>query len=220
MNDQTTATSSTSRYGITVPFDGVTLAEHRSWYRQLVELGYTDVWSAETDGTDGLTPLALAAAWEPQLKLGVAIIPAYTRGPALLAQSAASMAEAAPGRFHFGLGTSSDVIVTRWNNAEFVEPYRRVRDTIRFLRTALAGEKVDHEYDTFTVRGACLRRPDVAVAEGGDLLDQLTLLGQWRAVIGNGDAETAHGPHPTEHTSNRPGRQRPGWRRRPLPFVL
>ncbi len=159
MNDQTTATSSTSRYGITVPFDGVTLAEHRSWYRQLVELGYTDVWSAETDGTDGLTPLALAAAWEPQLKLGVAIIPAYTRGPALLAQSAASMAEAAPGRFHFGLGTSSDVIVTRWNNAEFVEPYRRVRDTIRFLRTALAGEKVDHEYDTFTVRGFRLARP-------------------------------------------------------------
>ncbi len=51
------------RYGITVPFDGVTLAEHRRWYRQLVELGYTDVWSAETDGTDGLTPLALAAAW-------------------------------------------------------------------------------------------------------------------------------------------------------------
>ena len=34
------------------------------------ELGYTDVWSAETDGTDGLTPLALAAAWEPELQLG------------------------------------------------------------------------------------------------------------------------------------------------------
>src|SRR5262249_44029118 len=33
------------------------------------------------------------------------------------------------------------------------EPYRRVRDTIRFLRTALAGEKVSHEYDTFAVKG-------------------------------------------------------------------
>jgi probable F420-dependent oxidoreductase len=89
----------------------------------------------------------------------VAIIPAYTRGPALLAQSAAAMAEAAPGRFAFGLGTSSDVIVGRWNAAEFVEPYKRVRDTIRFLRSALAGEKVDHEYDTFTVRGFRLARP-------------------------------------------------------------
>lgn len=159
MSDLQSPLSTTPRYGITVPFDGVTLEDHRRWYRLLVELGYTDIWSAETDGTDGFTPLALAAAWEPELRLGVAIIPAYTRGPALLAQSVASMAEAAPGRFQFGLGTSSDVIVSRWNNAEFVEPYRRVRDTIRFLRSALAGEKVDHEYDTFTVRGFRLSRP-------------------------------------------------------------
>ena len=31
----------------------------RSWPSS----GYTDVWSAEADGTDGFTPLALAAAW-------------------------------------------------------------------------------------------------------------------------------------------------------------
>ncbi len=147
------------RYGVTVPFDGVTLQDHRRWYAELEQLGYTDVWSAETDGVDGFTPLALAAAWSPSLRLGVAIIPAYTRGPALLAQSVAAMAEAAPGRFTLGLGTSSDVIVSRWNGIEFAEPYRRARDTIRFLRSALAGEKVDHEYDTFTVRGFRLARP-------------------------------------------------------------
>jgi probable F420-dependent oxidoreductase len=147
------------RYGITVPFDGVTLEDHRRWYAELVRLGYTDAWSAETDGPDGFTPLALASAWSPSLQLGVAIIPAYTRGPALLAQSVAALAEAAPGRFTLGLGTSSDVIVSRWNGIEFVEPYKRVRDTIRFLRSALAGEKVDHEYETFTVRGFRLARP-------------------------------------------------------------
>ena len=147
------------RHGITVPFDGVTLEDHRRWYEELGQLGYTDVWSAETDGVDGFTPLALAAAWSPSLRLGVAIIPAYTRGPALLAQSVAAMAEAAPGRFTLGLGTSSDVIVSRWNGIEFAEPYRRARDTIRFLRSALAGEKVNQEYDTFTVRGFRLARP-------------------------------------------------------------
>ncbi len=77
------------RYGITVPFDGIPLTEHRRWYEDLLQLGYTDVWSAETDGTDGFTPLSLAAAWTPRLQLGVAIIPAYTRGPGLLAQSVA-----------------------------------------------------------------------------------------------------------------------------------
>jgi probable F420-dependent oxidoreductase len=89
----------------------------------------------------------------------VAIIPAYTRGPALLAQSVAAMAEAAPGHFTLGLGTSSDVIVSRWNGVPFEEPYKRVRDTIRFLRSALAGEKVTCEYDTFAVRGFRLSRP-------------------------------------------------------------
>ncbi|HEY2565033.1 MAG TPA: LLM class F420-dependent oxidoreductase [Acidimicrobiales bacterium] len=147
------------RYGITVPFDGVPLHEHREWFEELVSLGYTDVWSAETDGTDGFTPIALAAAWTPSLRLGTAIIPAYTRGPALLAQSVAGMAEAAPGRFAFGLGTSSNVIVERWNGIEFTEPYKRVRDTIRFLKAALAGEKVDETYDTFAVHGFRLARP-------------------------------------------------------------
>ncbi|MGA2835368.1 MAG: LLM class F420-dependent oxidoreductase [Acidimicrobiales bacterium] len=153
------ATPPARRYGITVPFDGIPLPEHRRWYQDLARLGYTDVWSAETDGTDGFTPLALAAAWTPELQLGVAIIPAYTRGPALLAQSVAALAEAAPGHFTFGLGTSSDVIVSRWNDVPFDEPYKRVRDTIAFLRAALAGEKVDEVYDTFEVHGFRLARP-------------------------------------------------------------
>ena len=85
------------RYGITFPFDGIPLLEQRDLVRELVDLGYTDLWSAEVDGYDGFTPLALAAAWEPGFNLGVAITPAYTRGPALLAQSLASMADAAPG---------------------------------------------------------------------------------------------------------------------------
>jgi probable F420-dependent oxidoreductase len=159
MPDPTPTPPTGPRYGITVPFDGVSLGDHRRWYAELLRLGYTDVWTAETDGTDGFTPLALASAWEPELQLGVAIIPAYTRGPALLAQSVAAMAEAAPGRFTLGIGTSSDVIVTRWNGVPFEEPYKRVRDTIRFLRSALAGEKVTAEYDTFAVRGFRLSRP-------------------------------------------------------------
>jgi probable F420-dependent oxidoreductase len=148
-----------TRCGITVPFDGISLPDHRRWFEEVARLGYTDVWSSETDGADGFTPLVLASAWAPSLQLGVAIIPAYTRGPALLAQSVAAMADAAPGRFTLGIGTSSDVIVSRWNGFEFAEPYRRVRDIIRFLRSALAGEKVDTEYDTFTVRGFRLSRP-------------------------------------------------------------
>jgi probable F420-dependent oxidoreductase len=152
-----TPTSSEARYGITIPFD-VPLHDHRRWFELLVDLGYTDVWSAEVDGADGFTPLALAAAWAPSLQLGVAIAPAYTRGPALLAQTVASMADAAPGHFSLGLGTSSEVIVHRWNGLDFDEPYRKVRDVLRFLRRALTGEKVDESFDTFTISGFRLAR--------------------------------------------------------------
>lgn len=150
-------------YGITIPFDGVTLAEHRSWVEELSDLGYTDAWSSEADGTDAFTPLALTAAWAPALRLGTAIVPTFTRGPALLAQSAAALAEAAPGRFVLGIGTSSDVIVERWNGIPFEQPYQRTRDTVRFLRQALSGEKVDTEYETFRVRGFRLGRPPAVV---------------------------------------------------------
>jgi probable F420-dependent oxidoreductase len=157
------------RYGITIPFDGIPLHAHREWYARLRELGYTDLWSAEVDGADGFTPLALAAAWEPTFKLGVAITPAFTRGPAVLAQSVASIADAAPGQFAFGLGASSEVIVAGWNGLAFENQYRRVRDTLRFLRLALTGEKITQVYEGFSVKGFRLARvpeqqPDLYVA--------------------------------------------------------
>ena len=147
------------RYGITVPFDDVALGAHPAWYERLAELGYSDVWTGEANGADGFTPLALAAVAAPQLRLGTAVVPVYTRGPGLLAMQAATLAELAPGRFALGVGSSSDVIVERWNATPFVDPYQRVRDTVRFLRMALTGEKVDAEFETFRVRGFRLARP-------------------------------------------------------------
>jgi probable F420-dependent oxidoreductase len=126
---------------MTVPFDHVPLHEQRDLFRRLVDLGYTDAWSAETEGYDAFTPLALASVWAPELRLGTAIVPAFTRGPAVVASSAAALADAAPGRFVLGIGASSNVIVERWNGGTFEKPYEKVRDLLRFLRTAFAGEK-------------------------------------------------------------------------------
>ncbi|MFN0092977.1 MAG: LLM class F420-dependent oxidoreductase [Acidimicrobiales bacterium] len=151
------------RYGMSIPFGGVPLHAHREWICEVAELGYTDVWSSESDGADGFTPLALSAAWAPSLRLGVAIIPAFTRAPAVMAQSAAALARAAPGRFVMGLGASSNVIVERWNGVPFTHPYQRTRDMVRFLRAAFTGEKVSMACPSFTVDGFRLAiRPDPA----------------------------------------------------------
>ena len=141
------------RYGMTIPFDDQPLHAQRDRIIELADLGYTDVWSSEANGADAFTPLALASAWAPSLRLGTAIVPAFTRGPGCLAQSAGSLAQAAPGRVALGVGTSSNVIVEGWNGIPFELPYQRTRDLVRFLRQALAGEKVTAAYETFSVRG-------------------------------------------------------------------
>ncbi|PZS27249.1 MAG: LLM class F420-dependent oxidoreductase [Pseudonocardiales bacterium] len=138
-------------WGLTIPLIGAPLPAHADLVRALPGFGYTDVWSAETAGTDAFTPLALACAWEPTMRLGTAIVPVFTRGPGLIAMSAATMAAAAPGRFVLGLGASSPVIVGNWNGIAFDRPYLRSRDVLRVVRAALAGERVDGTFDTFTL---------------------------------------------------------------------
>jgi probable F420-dependent oxidoreductase len=143
----------TARWGITLPLRGMPLPDQREIVAALPDLGYTDAWSAEMNGSDAFTPLALVAHWSTRLRLGTAIAGIYTRGPALLAMNAATLATLAPGRFVLGIGVSSAVIVEQWNGIPLAKPYQRSRDTLRFLRAALAGEKVTEEYETFSVRG-------------------------------------------------------------------
>jgi probable F420-dependent oxidoreductase len=151
-----------TRFAVTVPVRGVALGEHAGALAALERAGYTDFWTQEVRGFDALTPLAALAAQAPAARLGAAIAGVYSRGPALLAMEAAALAEAAPGRFVLGIGTSSETIVEGWNAARFERPLARMRDTLRFLRAALAGERIDTAYETFAVRGFALDRPPAA----------------------------------------------------------
>ena len=148
-----------TRFAVTVPLRGVTLGAHAETLAGLAAAGYSDFWTQEVRGFDAFTPLALIAAQAPSARLGTAIAGVYGRGPALLAMEAAALAEAAPGRFALGIGSSSEAIVEGWNAARFERPLARVRDTLRFLRAALAGQRIDAAYETFAVRGFVLDRP-------------------------------------------------------------
>lgn len=158
---KTEATVLEKRLGLTVPLDGFTLAEHAEIVGEAERLGYRDAWSFEADGVDAFAPLAVAGQ-ASGLRLGTAIVNAYTRGPATLAMSAAGLAEIAPGRFVLGVGSGSDVIVESWNGGRFEKPLTRVRETVQFLRQALAGERVVFRGRTFAVDGFRLSRPPAA----------------------------------------------------------
>ncbi|HEX3734698.1 MAG TPA: LLM class F420-dependent oxidoreductase [Solirubrobacterales bacterium] len=132
-----------ARWGLTLPLPGISLADHEEHVKLAEAAGYTDLWTGETAGPDGFTPLALSAAWTERMRLGTGIVGVFQRGPALLAQETAALASASRGRFVLGIGSSSDRIVEGWNGIPFEKPLSKVRETLDFLQTALAGERTE-----------------------------------------------------------------------------
>ena len=139
------------RLGMTVPLPGP-LHSHKEWLHELATL------ATPISGAQKATAQTGLPHWRspPHGNLDCGSVRRLfrrIRGATCMAQSVASMADAAPGRFCIGIGSSSNVIVERWNGVPFEQPYRKVRDMVRFLKEALEGEKVGREFDTFSVNG-------------------------------------------------------------------
>jgi probable F420-dependent oxidoreductase len=135
--------SAEQRWGLTLPLPQVPLRDQGEFVRRAEAAGYTDLWSGETNGPDGFTPLALAVEQTASMRLGTGVVGVFTRGPALLAQQAAALADASGGRFVLGIGASSDRIVEGWNGIPFERPLTRVSEAVDFLRPALSGERTE-----------------------------------------------------------------------------
>ena len=141
------------RIGVMIPMAGRSLGEHRALVRELEAQGYDDLWVGEVNELDAVSVLALAASWTDRIGIGSAVLPVFTRGPAVLATTAATLALLAPDRFVLGLGASSPAIVEDWNGMSFDQPLRRTRDVVRFVRRALGGERIEGDFETFSIRG-------------------------------------------------------------------
>jgi probable F420-dependent oxidoreductase len=110
--------------------------------REAEALGYTDAWTAETAGPDGLAVATAIGAVTETIRVGCAVVPAFTRPPALIAMGALAAHQASAGRFCLGIGASSPTIVERWMGIPFEAPLTRVEETLDVVRAALSGEKV------------------------------------------------------------------------------
>jgi probable F420-dependent oxidoreductase len=93
------------------------------------------------------------------MRLGTAIVPAYTRPPALIAMGALSAHQASAGRFTLGLGASSPAIIENWMGLAYDRPYRRMKETLEAVRAALSGQKVDYSGEMLHVKGFRLEAP-------------------------------------------------------------
>ncbi len=121
--------------------------------------GFDDVWFADGGSVDSLTLAAAVAMRTQRVRIGTAVIPVFTRTPAVLAATVATLSHLAPGRFILGLGASSHTMVEGWHGLAFDKPLTRMRETTLLLRSMLAGEKSDFDGQTLRSHGYRLDLP-------------------------------------------------------------
>lgn len=141
------------RPGITVPLEPFQNQHFSELVRTAERCGYGDVWSFESFATDAFAPLAAAAMLAPKMRVGTAIVPVFTRPPALIAMSAATVQQLSGGRFILGLGISSRTIVDQWMGVPFERPLTRLRETVAAVREAFGGGKVNFSGKTVNING-------------------------------------------------------------------
>ncbi len=130
------------------------------------ETGYRRAWLPETWGRDAATVLATVAERTDDIGIGPSILNVYSRSPALVGQTAATLQELSGGRFRLGLGPSGPAVIEGWHGQSFDEPLRRTREYIEIVRQVLSGETVNYAGDVFTLGGFRLRcdPPETPVA--------------------------------------------------------
>lgn len=145
--------SHSKRIALSLPAPTGSVADTIALARQAESLGYDDIWLADAGGLDAFTLAPMLLEATEKLRLGIAVVPAYTRTPAVMASTIAVINQAWPGRFVPGFGSSSHAIIEGWHGLKLEKPLTRMKETVALLRTMLAGEKTDFAGETLRSKG-------------------------------------------------------------------
>ncbi len=134
------------------------------------ELGYDSFWLPEAWGYEIFSLLSEMAGRTKRIKLGTAIVNVFSRSPALIAMSAATLDEISEGRFILGLGTSGARVIEGFHGRKFEKPLTQLHDVIKVARTLVEGGKLTdagaelHEYRPFALEMKARPRVPIYVA--------------------------------------------------------
>lgn len=127
--------------------------EPKAAVEQVVELekaGLDTVWVAEAYGYDSPTLMGYLAARTERVAIGSAILPMYTRTPALIAMTAAGLDYLSDGRAILGLGASGPQVIEGFHGIPYTKPLGRTRETIEICRKVWAREeRLTHDGKVF-----------------------------------------------------------------------
>lgn len=126
--------------------------------RNAEALGYDRAWVPETWGRNAVATLSAMAERTDSIGIGASVLNTYSRSPALLGQSAASLQELSDGRFRLGVGPSGPRVIEGWHGESFDRPLRRTRECVEIVRDVLDGDPVDYDGDCFSLSGFRLRQ--------------------------------------------------------------
>ena len=128
------------------------------------ERGYDSVWMGELWGTSSVVKLSEIAARTDDVEIGTAIVNVFSRTPAVLAMTAATLDQVSDGRASFGVGTSTPTAIENIHGMAFERPVRRAHETIEVIQEILTGsDPVDYDGELITVNGVPPVNRDVPI---------------------------------------------------------
>jgi alkanesulfonate monooxygenase SsuD/methylene tetrahydromethanopterin reductase-like flavin-dependent oxidoreductase (luciferase family) len=103
-------------------------------------LGYEAVYVTHIAGRESLTVVTAYALATSSIRVGTGVVPIYTRTPATMAQTAATIDELSDGRLTLGLGVSHRPVVEAWHGQAIDRPVAEMREYAGIVRAILRGE--------------------------------------------------------------------------------
>jgi F420-dependent oxidoreductase-like protein len=106
---------------------------------------------AEVYTFDAVSQLGYLAAVTQRVELMSAILPIYSRTPALTAMTAAGLDFVSGGRFTLGLGASGPQVIEGWHGVPYDAPIQRTREVVEICRQVWRRERLVHPGPKYTV---------------------------------------------------------------------
>ena len=140
------------RLALTLGYSGARMTLDMDLVREVEQLGYDSIWSAESYGSDAVTPVAWIAALTSRIHVGTGIMQLAGRTPAATAMTAMTLDGLSGGRFRLGLGVSGPQVVEGWHGQAFGRPLQRTREYVAIVRAILRREKpLEHRGDYYQI---------------------------------------------------------------------
>ncbi len=148
------------------------------------KFSFSSIWIAEDYFLrDSVTLLSCAAYATEEIRLGSGVINPFTRHPALIAQTGATLNELSRGRFALGLGSGSPEMLAAMGT-QIDHPLRSMRECVEIIRLLARGEPVDFHGSDFRIKQAKLGSIPYYSEDGGDFAKGIRHTKIYLAAVG------------------------------------